>query len=231
MGLHNEVPLDVSESWPCVETEVPQEAIQDDRNPIAYGFVTRSTKEVLDRMTLSGPPTWVCICACKYGVEDRGTTPRPLLDVDVDAEREFDEEIDAWRWCSWSKKKNCGGSWMGGEHWRWKFYCWVYRTRVGREGLGRTLHWLVLCAPFVPRVPVGQRLRRMCRLVIKSWNILSLRNRKWEINWNTDVSKSLLAGIGYVCLSPAINFLCCSTRISSYTHKGSRCFPLNKKLE
>jgi len=52
------------------------------------------------------------------------------------------------------------------------------RTRVGREGLGRTLHWLVLCAPFVPRVPVGQRLRRMCRLVIKSWNILSLRNRK-----------------------------------------------------
>ena len=29
-------------------------------------------------------------------MEERGAKPRPLLDVDVDAEREFDE-VDAWR--------------------------------------------------------------------------------------------------------------------------------------
>jgi hypothetical protein len=68
----------------------------DDRDSVACGFVTRSTREVLDGATVSGPPTWACICACVCGVEERGNKPRPLLDVDVDAEREFDEE-DAWR--------------------------------------------------------------------------------------------------------------------------------------
>jgi len=68
----------------------------DDRDPAACGFVTRSAREVLDGTTVSGPPTWACICACECGVEERGTKPRPLLDVDVDAERELDE-VDAWR--------------------------------------------------------------------------------------------------------------------------------------
>ena len=52
------------------------------------------------------------------------------------------------------------------------------RTRVGREGLGRTLPWLVLYAPFVPPVSVGLHPRHTRRLVIKSWNILSRRSRK-----------------------------------------------------
>ena len=50
------------------------------------------------------------------------------------------------------------------------------RTRVGRKGLGRTLPWLILCVPFVPRVSVGLRPRHMRCLVIKSWNTLSRRN-------------------------------------------------------
>ena len=33
-------------------------------------------------------------------------------------------------------------------------------------------------APFVPRVSVGLHPRHMCRLVIKSWNTVSRRNRK-----------------------------------------------------
>ena len=67
----------------------------DDRDPVACGFVTRSAREVLDGTTVSGPPTWACICACEC-VEERGTKPRPLFDVDVDADRELDE-VDGWR--------------------------------------------------------------------------------------------------------------------------------------
>ena len=35
------------------------------------------------------------------------------------------------------------------------------RTRVGREGLGHTLPWLLLCAPFVLRVSVNLRPRHV----------------------------------------------------------------------
>jgi len=54
--------------------------------------VARSARE---GATVSGLPTWACIWACECGVEERGTKPRPLLDVDVDAERELDE-VDGW---------------------------------------------------------------------------------------------------------------------------------------
>ena len=57
--------------------------------------MTRSTREVLDGKTVSGPPTWACICACECGVEERGTKPRLLFDVDVDTECELDE-VGGW---------------------------------------------------------------------------------------------------------------------------------------
>jgi hypothetical protein len=59
----------------------------DERDPVTFGFVTRSTKEVLDGTTVSGPPTCACTCAWECGVEERSAR-----DVDVDAERELDEE-------------------------------------------------------------------------------------------------------------------------------------------
>jgi len=46
--------------------------------------------------TVSGLPTWACIWACECGVEERSTKPRPLLGVDVDAERKLDE-VHGWR--------------------------------------------------------------------------------------------------------------------------------------
>ena len=96
-GLLRTPPLDVSESRPCVETEVPREAMLDDRDPAAFGSVTRSTSELVDGTTVSGPPTWACICACEWSMGDRGTRPRPRFDADVDTDRDFDEEAeDAW---------------------------------------------------------------------------------------------------------------------------------------
>jgi len=81
--------LEVSEPCPCAEAEVSREAILDERDPVAFGFVTRSAKEVLDGTTVSGPPTcaFACICECECGVEEWSAR-----DADVDAEREFDEE-------------------------------------------------------------------------------------------------------------------------------------------
>jgi len=73
----------------------------DDRDPAACGFVTRSAREVLDGTSVSGPPTWACICACECGVEERGTKPRPLLDVEVHAWRSMvfviEERFLRWR--------------------------------------------------------------------------------------------------------------------------------------
>jgi hypothetical protein len=142
----------------------------DDRDPRACGFVTKSTRDVSDGTTVSGPPTWACICMCEWGVEERGTKPRPLLDVDMDAERELDE-VDVWRsmvFVIFVVEVNWETS-IDVDH----FTVIFISTGVGREGLECTLPWLVLCAPFVPRVSVGLRPRHMCRLVIKSWNTQS----------------------------------------------------------
>jgi len=65
------------------------------RDPAACGFVTRSTR-------VQGGIGWDdCQRSAYVGLYLRmrvwyGREPRPLLDVDVDAEREFDE-VDAWR--------------------------------------------------------------------------------------------------------------------------------------
>ena len=69
-----------------MDTEVPREAMLDDRDPAAFVPVARSTSELLDGTTVSSPPTWACICACEWGMGERATKPRPRFDVDMDTD-------------------------------------------------------------------------------------------------------------------------------------------------